>query len=220
VKTTSFVSQDDETGEYKWTLPADVYEVKLIDTQYFDEYRVDDTNMYLSFLGDDVTKIRIEYVKVPNSVAADADVSNIPIVFHPAMLARVIEKWYAIGGNQAAAQYHRDIWNKGINKAKKFFYTRPWRNLSATSTGSSSTATVKNIHGKLSILDGVNTVTIGSPGTPVTMSDTDYTVMLNGNGIWVTAVNPTTSLMERTTTTFNVWSAGDNVNFEYIVQGI
>jgi phage-related protein len=225
-RASAFVSEDTEKGVFLWTLPADVYEVRKVDTHFFDEIRLLNSTMYLSFNSDDITKIRIEYVKVPAALVADSDVSDIPPVFHPAILSRVLEKWYAVTGNPNAAQYHRDIWNNGRKEAKKFYWTRPWRNYNLAITGGAggggggtSPTDKKRVSGRVVLVPGINTVNVGAPASTVTMADALYILMLNGNGIWVTAINPETGLIERTTTTFNVWSADHNSNFEYIIEG-
>lgn len=223
-KASAYVSFDSERDEYKWTLPSDVYEIRNIDTSYRDEIRVDTTNLYLDFIGTDLTKIRIEYVKVPTTLSLLTDESNIPQVFHTAIVARVIEKWYSIGGNQPGTQYFRSRWNDAVKEAKNYHHTRPWRNSSAVPGGSGGSGisgeSGRRIRGRLALVTGKNIVTVGAPGPALVMGDAQYILMLNGNGVWVTAVNPETGLIERTTTTFNVWSADNNANFEYTIEGV
>lgn len=221
-KANSYVSFDDERQEWLWTLPSDVYEIRHIDEIYYEEIRVNGTSLYLAFLSDITTKIRLEYVRVPTALQALTDQSEIPAQFHECIVNRVLEKLFAAKGNAPMAQYCRDRYNDGIKEGKKFYNTRQWRNLTSVggSGGGTSTTNKKRVSGTgVCVVAGKNTITIGAPGEGVTMANNSYTLVLNGNGIWVTAVDPDTQLVSRTTTTFDVWAADDTCNFEYILEG-
>jgi hypothetical protein len=213
--TTDKVSEDQSLFLTRWRMPIEVYEVLLVDQVYKEDFFLEDNILVVKWVNHYVKDLNIEYIRYPMAIHLDADTPEIPDEFHYAIVARVLERYFARDAkNMQVALYWGTIYREKVVEAKRYSNTRSRRNENPSIGG---VKVITDFQTGLSLNQGLNTIPMRRTFT----SKDSYAITLNGNGVSVVETSDTTDPHgNRTTTTFDVYAADPIVGaFDYIVTG-
>jgi len=215
-RSTDLVSEDTTKFTSRWRLPDSVFEVLLVDQVYSNDYYLTDNFMDIRWIDKRIQRMEVDYIRYPKAIALDGDQPEFSELFHDALVARVLERYFARdASNMPAMQFWSGTYNKRVLEAKRYSNTRAHRNENPSVGGVKTITTFKT---GLSLIQGVNPIQMDK-----TFSTKDsYAIYLNGNSIQVDeySSNPLIPHADRTTSKFYVFSADINPGtFDYIVTG-
>jgi hypothetical protein len=207
------ISEDIIEGTMTWQLPANCYELLVVDQVAPEDWYVTGSTLVIRWQDSELTTLDIEYTRYPLAMALDNDECEFPEQFQYAMIYKLLEQYSVrYGKDGASAQYFNRAYGDIVREAKRYGLTRNTRNENPSKGG----VLIKTgFESGVTLVEGLNTITMD-----ITFSSVDsYAILMNGNGIAVEEYDPNGNHDQRTTSTFKVMSAADNTRFDYIVTG-